>query len=127
MPVSLRDYWDFVEVWIKKRTGVHLGEVVIYPAMVRHCLCCQKGHSYARKTNGLCEVCAAAPPTCSMCKQVFEPDDDSVGPYCQTCWAKLETTWTETFQNEDPVRAVDKTKALVIAAKPPLLGCRHGS
>ena len=57
MNISLRDFLDFVVLWLMKRTGVHLNELVIYPAMVRHCLCCHGNGRYDSSTNGLCEKC----------------------------------------------------------------------
>ena len=39
MTTSLKDYMDFCLLWIKKQTGIHLGNLVVYPALVRHCLC----------------------------------------------------------------------------------------
>jgi hypothetical protein len=124
--LSLKDYQDFVLLWIQKRTGVHLGELVIYPAMVRHCLCCQANATYAHRTNGLCLTCCSE-QTCLLCSDAFTPSQESIGPFCPSCWARLETTWTTTFQEHDPVRAESEIRSIVAAARPPLSGCRHGT
>ncbi|MEM7307788.1 MAG: hypothetical protein AAF682_14005 [Planctomycetota bacterium] len=124
MGASLNDFLDFVLFWIKKRTEVHLGELVVYPAMVRHCLCCQGNGNYAHETNGLCPRCCV-PLDCTMCGESFTPSDDSVGVFCPACWAQLETSWKTTFEQEDPVRAETSLRSTVSAARPILTGCRH--
>ena len=124
MNISLSDYLQFLDLWIKKRTEVHLGDLVIYPTMVRHCLCCQGSANYARETNGLCRKCNVEMP-CTMCGEPFTPSLDTVGTYCAKCWGTLESTWVKTFQEEDPVRAEAAVKALVIKAHPSLDGCGH--
>ena len=123
MPISLQDYLEFALLWVKKQTGIHLDKLVIYPAMVRHCLCCHTGSSYAHETFGLCERCCQEQP-CAMCKAAFTPSRESVGVYCPTCWKRLETTWTTAFA-EDPVRAENEVRSLFMSALPPLTGCQH--
>ena len=124
MNISLRDFLDFVMLWLKKRTGVHLGELVIHRAMVRHCFCCHGNKAYVHETDGLCETCCRE-QKCTMCKETFTPSMESVGVFCATCWAQLETTWTALFENGDPVRAESKVRSLVTASHPALMGCRH--
>lgn len=123
MPTSLKEWLEFATLWVKKQTGVHLGSLVVYPAMVRHCLCCNQGGSYSHDTFGLCERCVAD-QTCRMCEAAFTPSRASVGIYCEACWKKLETTWTETFV-EDPVEAENAVRSLLLSALPPLTGCHH--
>jgi hypothetical protein len=124
MHVSLDDYLHFVLLWLKQRTGVHLGELVIYPAMVRHCLCCHGSANYAHETNGLCAKCLVD-QKCTICHEPFTPSLDSVATFCPTCWKRLETTWTTVFENEDPVRAEIAVRTAVTKAQPPLIGCPH--
>jgi hypothetical protein len=122
--LSLKDFQEFVLLWIKKRTGVHLGELTIYPAMVRHCLCCQANATYAHRTNGLCLECCEE-QVCLLCSGPFVPTLESVGVFCPSCWSRLETTWTRTFREQDPVRAEVEIHSIVAAARPRLSGCRH--
>ena len=122
--LSLADFLDFVLLWIQKRTGVHDGDLVVYAAMVRHCLCCQVGATYAQRTNGLCLKCCDE-QTCLLCADAFAPSLESVGVFCPACWARLETTWTTTFQEQDPERAKAQIRTMVTAARPGLSGCRH--
>ena len=124
MGISLRDFQDFVLLWLQNRTGVHDGELRVYPAMVRHCLCCQVGGTYAHRTNGLCLKCCDE-QDCILCKETFTPSDDSVGPICVACWSKLETSWTTTFQEPDPAKAEGDLRSVLTAAKPRLTGCQH--
>ena len=124
MNISLRDYQDFLLLWVKKRTKVHLENLVIYPAMVRHCLCCHKSRQYSFETNGLCDACLAD-QTCTKCKQAFTPTKESVGTYCEGCWAAVEETWTRTFQEKDPVSAESSLRAFVTGVRPRLTGCSH--
>ncbi len=124
MYISLNDFLDFVIVWIKKRTEVHLGELVIYPTMVRHCFCCHGDGNYANATNGLCRKCCVE-RECAMCRETFEPSLESVGVFCPKCWDELEATWTTTFNDVDPVRAETVVRSLVTKAAPCLTGCRH--
>ena len=90
MSLSLKDYIDFVLLWVQKRTGVHLGELLIYPAMVRHCLCCQASVTYAHRTHGLCLKCCEE-QVCLLCSDAFAPSRESVGAFCPSCWTRLET------------------------------------
>jgi hypothetical protein len=123
--ISLKEYLEFVVLWLKKRTGVHLEEkLVFFPAMVRHCLCCQSGGSYSGETQGLCRVCCRE-LVCSMCAAEFAPSDATVGTYCASCWGKLESTWTTTFADMDPGSAEGAVRSLVTASHPGLSGCRH--
>lgn len=124
MNISLRDYQDFLLLWVKKRTRVHYEKLVIYPAMVRHCLCCHTSRQYAFETNGLCDPCAKA-QTCTKCGEAFAPTKDSVGTYCASCWAGLEGTWTTTFEEKDPVTAEATVRAFVTGVRPRLTGCSH--
>lgn len=126
MATSLKDFLDFVLLWIKKRTEVHLHELVVYPAMVRHCLCCHASASYADETNGLCRKCCRE-QGCAMCGEAFTPSLDSVGVFCPSCWAGLETTWKKTFEEESPAHAESRIRSLVTSARPSLTGCRHGA
>ncbi len=122
--ISLNDFLDFVLLWVKKRTQVHLGELVIFPAMVRHCLCCHGSQSYAWETDGLCQACSQQ-QVCALCKVDFVPGAESVGVFCPVCWQGLERTWRETFEGEDPVAAESKVKGMVRSARPNLTSCRH--
>jgi len=124
MSLSLKDYADFVLLWIQKRTGVHVGELLIYPAMVRHCLCCQMSVTYAHRTSGLCLKCCEE-QVCILCSDAFVPSRESVGVYCPDCWARLETTWTTSFSEQDPVPAELKIRSIVTKGRPVLSGCRH--
>ena len=125
MPISLRDYLDFVILWVKKRTGVHREEqLLIYPAMVRHCLCCQASVTYAHRTNGLCLKCCEE-QVCLLCSDAFAPSRESVGVFCPACWGRMETTWTTIFQEQDPVRAELEIRSVLTRARPVLSGCRH--
>ena len=125
MPISLKEYLEFVLLWLKKRTGVHLeSQLYLYPAMVRHCLCCQRGGSYAGDTQGLCRKCCQE-LACTVCHEMFTPSKETVGTYCAGCWGEIESTWTKTFQDHDPVRAESAVRSMVTAAHPSLLGCRH--
>lgn len=123
MNISLKDYLDFVLLWLKKRTKVHLGDLVVYPALVRHCFCCHGSAKYASETNALCKTCLAD-QECTLCHQPFEPNADSVGTYCAACWKELETTWVTTFE-DDPVKAEGAIRSAVTTAQPSLIGCRH--
>ena len=102
-----------------------MGELVIYPAMVRFCLCCLQDRPYAHATRGLCLTCCAEEQTCPLCKAGFRATEESVGVFCPACWGELEATWKTTFA-EDPVRAESLVRSRVTAAHPNLLGCRHG-
>lgn len=124
MSTSLKDFLDFVVLWLKKRTGVHLGELVVYPAMVRHCLCCHAGSSYAEQTNALCRKCAAE-QHCTMCKSTFTPSDDSVGVFCPSCWAQLEATWKTRFDTDGVAAAESSVRSAVTASRPTLMSCAH--
>jgi hypothetical protein len=122
--LSLNDFLDFVLLWIKQRSGVHQGELTIYPAMVRHCLCCQENATYAHRTNGLCLKCCEE-QVCLLCSEEFTPSLESVGVFCPSCWSRLEKTWTTTFVEQDPIRAEAEIRSAVAAARPKLSGCRH--
>ena len=124
MAVSLNDFLDFVLLWVKKRTGVHEGELVIYPTMVRHCLCCHADGPYAHETDGLCRKCFLE-QHCPMCRQEFMPSMEAVGVFCPTCWARVEETWKKIFEEEDQGVATDRVRSLVMAARPSLNRCRH--
>lgn len=124
MSVSLRDYLDFVLLWVRKRSGVHEGELLVHSAMVRHCLCCNSNATYAHRTNGLCLRCCEA-QECLLCAAAFAPSDDSVGVFCPACWARLENTWVTTFERGEPDRAELEIRSIVTAARPRLSGCRH--
>ena len=123
MSTSLRDYMDFCLLWMKKKTGVHLGELVLYPAMVRHCLCCFRGSNYAHQTFGLCDRCCAD-QTCTRCKESYEPNRDSVGRYCPSCWGDMEKHWKEAHE-KDPVAAENELRSTIMKALPSLIGCQH--
>ncbi len=124
MGASLNDFLDFVLLWVKKRTGVHVGELVVYPAMVRHCLCCQQNGSYSHTADGLCQKCCVDMP-CTMCGETFTPTMESLGVFCAKCWSGLEEKWSTTFRDEDPVRAEMAVRTAVSDAHPILTGCRH--
>jgi len=124
MATSLKDYMDFCLLWIKKQTGVHLGNLVVYPALVRHCLCCHRGGSYSHQTYALCEACCTD-QTCTLCGEGFEPDRDSVARYCPSCWGRMEAEWKENHA-EDPVKAENEFRSTVMGGLPSLLGCNHG-
>lgn len=125
MQTSLKDFLDFVTLWLKKRTGVHQEEtLVIYPAMVRHCLCCHSGGNYAESTDGLCRSCVTG-PHCPMCDSDFEPTMESVGVFCPACWSELEGIWRSTFEGQGVASAESAIRSRVTAARPALLGCQH--
>ncbi|MAB79320.1 MAG: hypothetical protein CMJ89_08200 [Planctomycetes bacterium] len=123
MSTSLKDYVDFCLLWVKKRTGVHLGNLAVYPALARHCLCCNRGSSYSHRTFGLCELCCNE-QTCTLCQESFEPSRDSVARYCQRCWGGIESRWKASF-SEDPVRAENEFRGTIMTGVPSLLGCNH--
>ena len=125
MSTSLKDFLDFVILWLKKRTGVHREQqLFVYPAMVRHCLCCHHGGAYATDTDGLCRKCRPS-PHCPVCDTDFEPSMESVGVFCQACWGELETTWRATFAADGVAIAESAIRSRVTAAHPVLHGCDH--
>ena len=127
MNSSLRDFLDFVILWLKKRTGVHQEpQLLIYPALVRHCLCCHSGRPYAEDTDGLCRECRQS-PHCPVCDADFEPSMESVGVFCPSCWGDLETTWTTAFGDTGVASAESAIRSRVTAARPVLQGCSHPS
>ena len=125
MPISIKEYLEFVMLWVKKRTGIHLEDQLhFYPAMVRHCLCCQRGGNYASETQGLCLKCCRE-LACTVCDDAFTPSEETVGTYCAGCWGKIESTWTRTFEEQDSVSATGAVRSMLTAAHPPLMGCQH--
>ena len=124
MGASLTDFLDFVVFWMKKRTGLHPGKLVVFPAMVRHCLCCQKNGAYSHAVDGLCTRCCAEVP-CGMCGADFTPSGESLGIFCPGCWTELEGIYREAY-DASPSRAELLVRTRVSSAQPSLTSCPHG-
>ena len=124
MGASLSDFLDFVVFWMKKRTDLYEGQFTVFPAMVRHCLCCQKNGSYSHTVDGLCPTCCAEVP-CALCKEAFTPSAESVGVFCPGCWASLEEEYRGAF-DEDPSRAALLVRTRISSSYPILTTCPHG-
>lgn len=123
MGASLTDFLDFVIFWMKKRTELHQGQFTVFPAMVRHCLCCQKNGNYSHEVDGLCPTCCAEVP-CGMCKQPFTPSADSVGIFCPACWTSLERDYRAGF-DANPSQAELGVRTRISSTFPSLTTCPH--